>query len=55
MIEALDKSMYLLLKTYPNCQQGYVFLAANFAEQPEQKLTFLLLYYANSLVSEESH
>ena len=47
------KSMHLLLKTYPNCQQGYVLSAANFAELPEQKLTFLPLYYASSLVSEE--
>lgn len=40
------RSMHLLLDTYPNCNKGYVFSTAPFAELPDQKLTFLPLYHA---------
>lgn len=36
----------LLLKDYPHTEQGYVLSAAPYGELPEQKLTFLPLYYA---------
>ena len=42
------KSLHLLLKTYPNCPKGLVFSSRPYAELPEQKLTFLPLYYAYS-------
>lgn len=42
------KSLHLLLKTYPNCPQGLVFSSRPYAQLPEQKLTFLPLYYAYS-------
>jgi predicted AAA+ superfamily ATPase len=44
------KSLHLLLETYPNCPQGFVFSGANFSRLPEQKLTFLPLYYVSGLV-----
>ncbi len=40
------RSLHLLLDTYPNCKQGYVFSTAPFAELPDQKLIFLPLYHA---------
>lgn len=40
------RSLHLLLDSYPNCDRAYVFSSAQFAELPDQKLTFLPLYYA---------
>lgn len=40
------RSLHLLLDTYPNCERGYVFSTAPFAELPNQKLTFIPLYHA---------
>ncbi len=42
------KSMHMLLQTHPDCPGGLVFSCAPYAELPEQKLTFLPLYYAFS-------
>jgi len=42
------KSMRALLDRYPDCPGGLVFSSAPYAELPEQKLTFLPLYYAYS-------
>lgn len=47
------RSIHILLKTYPNCPLAYVLSGANFAQLPEQKLIFLPLYYAQSLVSND--
>jgi len=43
------RSMHLLLQEYPHIEQGYVLSLAPFGKLPEQKLTFLPLYYAFSL------
>jgi len=40
------RSLHLLLDTYPNCENAFVFSAAPYTELPEQKLTFMPLYYA---------
>jgi predicted AAA+ superfamily ATPase len=40
------KSMHLLLNSYPNVLQGFVFSDAGFGEIEDQKLTFLPLYFA---------
>jgi predicted AAA+ superfamily ATPase len=40
------KSLHLLLNTYPDSPQGYVFSCAPYAELPEQRLVFLPLYFA---------
>lgn len=40
------KSLHLLLEKYPNCKGGLVFYSGPYAELPEQKLTFLPLYFA---------
>ncbi len=42
------RSMHQFLKEYPDCKGGYVFSANNYSEFPEQKLTFLPLYFAYS-------
>ena len=40
------RSMHVLLETYPNCPAGLVFSSAPYSELPEQRLSFLPLYYA---------
>lgn len=45
------KSMHLLLKSYPEVQEGYVFSAASLSSLPEVKLVFLPLYFAFSAVA----
>lgn len=42
------RSLHVLLKSYPNCAGGLVFSSAPYAELPDQKLTFLPLYFAYS-------
>jgi len=39
------RSMHLLLETYQNCAGGMVFSSGPYAELPEQRLTFIPLYY----------
>jgi len=41
--------MHLILKQYPGIQQGYVLSTAPYGEIPQQKLTFLPVYYAYGL------
>jgi predicted AAA+ superfamily ATPase len=43
------KSMHMLINKYPHIEQGYVLSTAPYGTIPEQKLTFLPLYYAYSL------
>jgi len=43
------RSMHLLLQHYPKIEQGYVLSTAPYGELPEQKLTFVPLYYAYGL------
>ena len=39
------RSMHLLLQTYQNCAGGMVFSAGPYSEFPEQRLTFIPLYF----------
>ncbi len=43
------RSLHLLLATYPSCPEGIVLSSGTFAHRPEQRLTFMPLYYAGSL------
>ena len=38
------KSLHMMLKTYPNCEQGWVLHSGPYKELPEQKLVFWPLY-----------
>jgi len=42
------RSMHLLLETYQNCAGGMVFSTGPYSELPDQKLTFIPLYYTYS-------
>jgi predicted AAA+ superfamily ATPase len=44
------RSLHLLLETYPNCPSGYVFSTRPYSELPKQKLIFLPLYYAYTII-----
>lgn len=39
------RSMHMLLQTYQNCAGGMVFSAGPYSELPEQRLTFIPLYF----------
>lgn len=40
------RSLRLMLDTYPNCQDGLVLYSGTYARRPDQRLTFMPLYYA---------
>ena len=42
------RSLHVLLENYPKCKGGLVFSSGPYAELPEQKLTFIPLYFAYS-------
>jgi hypothetical protein len=42
------KSLHLLIRTYGNIENAFVFSDANFGQIPEQRITFLPLYFAAS-------
>ena len=44
------KSMHLLLQKYPHLEQGFVLSTAPYGTIPDQRLTFLPLYYAYGLI-----
>ena len=44
------RSMHMIFKQYQHIEQGYVLSTAPFGKIPEQKLTFLPLYYAYELI-----
>ena len=44
--------MHLILEHFPQIEQGYVLSTAPFGKIPEQKLTFVPLYYAFGLLNE---
>ena len=44
------RSLHLLLREFPNVDQGYVLSTAPYGEMPSQKIVFLPLYYAYGLV-----
>jgi predicted AAA+ superfamily ATPase len=46
------KSLHLLLDTYKNVEQGYVFSDAEFGKIEEQKISFIPLYYVAGAVSD---
>ena len=43
------RSLHLMLNTYRNCPEGVVLYSGPYARRPEQRLTFMPLYYAASL------
>jgi uncharacterized protein len=43
------RSLHLMLDAYPNCPEGVVLYSGPYAHRPEQRLTFMPLYYAASL------
>ena len=43
------RSLHLMLDTYTNCPEGLVLYSGTYAHRPEQRLTFLPLYYAGSI------
>ncbi|HAS84066.1 MAG TPA: nuclease [Verrucomicrobia bacterium] len=43
------RSLHLMLDTYPNCPEGIVLYSGTYAHRPEQRLTFLPLYFAGGL------
>lgn len=45
------RSLHLLLQKYPHIDQGFVLSTAPYGKIPEQKLTFLPLYYASGLAN----
>jgi uncharacterized protein len=49
------RSMHLLLKNYPQIEQGFVLSSAPYGQLPDHKLTFLPLYYAYGLVNDADH
>lgn len=48
------RSMHILLQSYPHIEQGYVLSTALYGKLPDQKLTFLPLYYAFGLMESMS-
>ena len=44
------KSMHMILKNYPDCPSGIVFSTRAFEKLEEQKLIFLPLYYAGTII-----
>ncbi|MEI6434736.1 MAG: AAA family ATPase [Bacteroidota bacterium] len=47
------RSLHLLLQHYPNIEQGFVLSTAPYGKLPDQKLTFLPLYYAFMLMEQD--
>jgi predicted AAA+ superfamily ATPase len=47
------KSLHLLLDTYPNVNEGYVFSDAVYGQLAERKITFIPMYYAGSAFLQE--
>jgi predicted AAA+ superfamily ATPase len=45
------KSLHLLLETYKNVDEAYVFSDSNYGKIPEQKISFIPLYFAAAAVS----
>lgn len=43
------RSLKLMLDAYPDCPEGIVLYSGTYSHRPEQRLTFLPLYYAGSL------
>ena len=43
------RSLHLMLDTYPNCPEGVVLYSGSYAHRPEQRLTFMPLYYAGTI------
>lgn len=44
------KSLHLLLETFKNIETAFVFSDARYGDLPEQKITFLPLYFASAAV-----
>ena len=44
------RSLHLFLKAFPQLPRGYVYSCAPYCDFPEQRLTFLPIYYAGQKV-----
>ncbi len=49
------RSLHLALKTYPHCEEGMVFSARNYSKLPEERLSFIPLYFAFSATGGIGH
>jgi len=47
------KSLHLLLESYQNIHEAYVFSEAGYGQLPEQKITFIPMYFAGSVCRNE--
>jgi hypothetical protein len=45
------RSLHLMLNSYPNCPEGLVLYSGVYARLPEQRVTYLPLYYAGSVAT----
>ena len=43
------RSLHLMLGAYPHCADGVVLYSGTWSRLPEQRLTFVPLYYAGSI------
>jgi predicted AAA+ superfamily ATPase len=43
------RSLRLMLDSYPNCPEGLVLYSGTYARRPDQRLTFMPLYYAGGI------
>lgn len=48
------RSLHLFLRTYPRCQEGYVFSSGPYSHLPEQKLRFIPLYFCQSALNPDT-
>ena len=48
------KSLHLLLETYPNVEEAFVFSDSQYGKTDWQKISFIPLYYTASAVSENT-
>jgi uncharacterized protein len=47
------KSLHLFLSTYPNCGKAMVFSTRPYTDLPEQKITFMPLYWVYSVTKKK--
>ena len=47
------RSLHMILKSYKNISEGNVFSSAEFSRLPEQKLTFIPIYYVYSMFKQK--
>jgi predicted AAA+ superfamily ATPase len=47
------RSMHLFLDTYPQCEGGFILYSGELGQRPDQRLTFIPLYFAGSVGSSD--